>query len=201
MNDLEFLREMFKDTRLHVGIGTISQLGISTSGSVLRGVINLLPENREVVAEITFSDVNDVCFPEINDLVIVVFVDGNPDECFAIKVINNSEEPIPAFAQSGNKVSYSRPGKKFYLGSDAKIGIGRPNIEPTEPLVLGNVLKNGLTALANAFLNNSPIGQCAVGPVYLDPAVRTALTNFLNVYVTTAGTNVVSQIGFTERGV
>src|SRR5665213_412531 len=137
MNELEFLRDIFKDPRLHIGIGTIVQLGLSNDGSVLRALVNLLPDNRQVVGEVTFEDVNSVTLPEVDDLVLVAFCDGDPDECFIVKVINNADEPIPLFGQTGHTVKYSRAGKKLYIGSDTKVGIGRPNVEPTEPLVLG----------------------------------------------------------------
>ena len=200
MNDLELLREMFKDTRLHVGIGTISQLGLSLDGNTLRARVKLLPEEREINAVVSWEDVCDVSFPEVDDLVLVAFVDGDHNEAFVIKSITNKDEPIPTFAQSGHKTAYARPGKKAYFGSDTKIGIARPGVEPTEPLTLGNVLISGLTALANAFLTSPQIGQCLVGPVFLDPSVRTDLQNFMSTYLTTAATNIVSQISFTERG-
>lgn len=201
MNDLELLREMFKDNRLHIGIGTVSQMGLAKDGSLLRVMINLLPENREVVAVMCFADVYDVTFPEIDDLVIVAFVDGHPDEAHVIKLVNSKEEKIPAFAQSGHKVAYARPGKKFYLGSDTKVEIGRPDVEAAQALVLGNVLVTGLEAFVDALLNATQIGTSAMGPVYLDPGVRTALESFKSTYLTTAGTNILSQISFTERGV
>lgn len=216
MNDLEFLREMFKDSRLHVGIGTIVDLGLSTGLGILRVKVNLLPENREIIAEMTFSDVNSVTFPEINDLAIVAFVDGHPDEAFVIKLVNNSEEQIPTFARSGHTVTYSRPGKKAYLGSDTKVGIGRPDVEPTEPLVLGTVLQTYLEALEGhikalidimkatpATITTAPGVLGVVNPAYTTAvaAIETALDADKSTYLTTTSSNILSQIGFTERGV
>lgn len=201
MNDLELLREMFSDTRLHIGIGTIKTLGLSKDGNTLRMMVNLLPENREIVVVKAWSDVSSITFPEVNDLVITASVDGHPDETFAISVLSTKEEPIPKFAQALHSIYYSRPGRKAYLGSDVKVGVGRPGVEPTEPLVLGNTLVSGLAALVNAFLNASQIGQSAVGPVYLDPAVRTALQNFVTTFLNTSSSNIISQIAFSERGV
>lgn len=136
----------------------------------------------------------------MNDLALVAFVDGHEEECFLIKRITNDEDQIPALAQAGNMVKYARAGKKAYFGSDTKIGIARPDIDPTNPMVLGDILVNGLTALINAFLNAAQVGQCAVGPVYLDPSVRSALTSFNETYLTTEDSNIISQIAFTERG-
>jgi hypothetical protein len=216
LNDLELLREMFKDTRLHIGIGTIDKLGLSTDAATLRVLVNLLPENREVVATMTFSDVNDVTFPEVGDLAIVNFADGDPEECHVMKLVNSKDELIPQFARTGHSVKYSRTGKKMYIGSDTKLGLGRPNVEPTEPLVLGNVLKTYLTALEGqvealigvidtipATITTAPGNIGLVNPAFKTAvdAVKTQLAADKSTYLTTSGTNIVSQIGFTERGV
>jgi hypothetical protein len=202
MNDLEFLREIFKDTRLHFGIGTITKLGLSMDQSTLRVMVNLLPENREILAEMTFNNIYDGEYPEINDLVLLGMADGDQDEAHVLKTLNTPQEPLPKFMQGGHTVKYSRPGQKLYLGSDTKVGIGHAGNEQSSPLVLGDVLINCVTDILNAFLTPSSgsIGQCALGPVVLDPAVTTALNNVMSKYVTTSSTNIISQIVFTERG-
>lgn len=201
MNELEFWRTLFKDERLHLGIGAITQLGLSKDGNTLRAQVNLLPENREVVVEVTWDDYTRVTFPEVDDLVLVGFVDGHPDDGFLFKNLSNSDEPLAAFARAGHSIYYSRPGKKAYLGSNTKVGIGRPDVEPSEALVLGQTLVAGLQALVNAFLNAAAVGQNAiVGPVTLDPGVAAALQQFVQTYLTTASSNILSTIAFTERG-
>lgn len=199
-DDLEGLREIFKDVRLHLGIGTVEQLGLANDGSILRVKIKLLPENRQVVAEMGFADVYDVTFPELKDLVVVGMIDGHPDDAFVIQILNTKEEPIPLKARTGNSVKYSRPGKKLYLGSDTKVLIGKIGTDPTEPLVLGTVLTTFLTNVLDAFLNAAQIGQSAFGPVFLDPGVRANLVSYKSTYLTTASTNIVSQVSYTERG-
>lgn len=204
MYDLEFLREMMRDTRLHIGIGTITALGVAKNNSKLRVRVKLLPDGREQIAEMCWGDVGDetgfYSFPEVKNLVILAMVDGEPDESFVIARCSSSDEKIPTFALQGHTILYAKKGKKLYLGSDTKVGIGKLASEQTEPLVLGNVLMSCLTDVLNAFLNATQIGQHPLGPVFLDPGVRTALTDALSKYVTTASTNVASQIGFTERG-
>jgi hypothetical protein len=200
MADLEFLREVFKDVRQHIGIGVIKKLGLAQDNSCLRVQVNLLPENREIIAYMSFADVYDVTFPGVNELVLVAFADGLPDEAHVIARFPSIDEPIPAFARSGHSVKYARPGKKLYVGSDTKIAISRPDVEPTQPLVLGTVLVNALTAFLNAFLNAAQVGVSPAGPVFLDPSVRSALVTAMNTYLTTASTNIVSQLSFTERG-
>jgi hypothetical protein len=200
MEDLETLRAVFQDYRQHIGIGLVVKLGLANDNSLLRVQVRLLPENREIIAYMTFADVYDVTFPELNDLVIVAFANAELDEAHVISIVNSSEEKIPLFARIGHTTKYARAGKKLYLGSDTKIGIARPDKEPIQPLVLGTILKNALTDFLNDFLNAPQIGQCAVGPVFLDPTVRTNLTAHMATYITNAATNIVSQIGFTERG-
>lgn len=209
--DLELLRSIFKDVRQHIAVGVITQLGLSQSATTLRAQVKLLPEEREIVAQVGFSAVGAstgfIDFPEINDLVLVAFAHDpsverpDHDDAYVIARFPSSEEPIPAFAQSGSSVVYSHPGKKMYVGSNTKVGIGRPNVEPAEPLVLGQTLVTGLTSLINSILNASQIGWHPLGPVFLDPGIRTALVNFKTTYLDTASTNILSQIGFTERGV
>jgi hypothetical protein len=208
MNDLEFLRDLFKDPRLHIGIGLVTDLGLSQDGSILRASVMLQPENREIVAEVTFSDVNSVTFPEIQDLVLVLFVDGHPDEAFVVARINNSDEPIPVFAQAGNTMIAPRQGKK--------VGIGRSTVTPTDPMVLGTELMNYLVALESRIeaiinaLNTVPTTICTAPGVLgeVNPVLVTDLDTVLSglqsdkaTYLTAASTNILSQIAFTERGV
>jgi hypothetical protein len=215
MNDLDFLRELMKDDRLHVGVGTITQLGPAKDGSILRVQINLLPENREVIGEMTFADVFSVTFPEIDDLVLVLFVDGHPDECYVVKTINTVEEKIPLFALLGHSVAYSRLGKKLYLGSDTKVAIGRStNLTDlaTSPLVLGDVLLTYLVALEgrlegliNAITSNVPLTTTPGNPVNAAPLLAALVPILLGLkqdkatYLLNAGTNIASQISFTQR--
>lgn len=141
-DDLELLREIFKDHRLHLGIGTVSKIGVAKDGSKLRVQVNILPDQRPVICEMTFADVMDVTFPELEDLVIIGNIDGSDDETFVLKVVNNKDEPIPKLAQDGHTVKGSRKGKKLYLNSDTKIGIGKPDVDQTENLVLGKVFQD-----------------------------------------------------------
>lgn len=200
MNELESWRALMKDDRLHIGIGTITQLGLSLDGNTLRAQVNLLPENREVVCEVTWDDYTRITFPQVDDLMLVGFVDGAPDDAFVIRNLSHSDEPIALFAQAGNSIYYSRPGKHTYLGSDTFIGISKPDSDPTEPLVLGNVLVNGLTDLCNAFLNAAYLADTPMGPGMLNPAIRQAITQFMQTYLNTADSNILSQLAFTERG-
>jgi hypothetical protein len=70
----------------------------------------------------------------------------------------------------------------------------------SNPPVLGDVLQTFCTNVLNAFLNAAEIGSCAVGPVVLDPGIRTILNQELQNHVTTASTNFLSQNNFVDRG-
>ncbi len=201
-DQLETLRAIFHDDRTHLSNGVILQVGLSQDGNTLRCQVNLLPENRQVIAEVTWDDIGRITFPEANDLCIVAFCDGAPEEAHIVRIKTTSDagEGISKFAQGGHTITNSRQGKKNYVGSDTKVGLGRIDVEPTEPLVLGNVLISALQALVNAFLTVPQIGQCSVGPVVLDGSVIAALNQFVSTYVTAPGSNIVSQIVFTERG-
>lgn len=200
MSDLESLREIFKDVRQWIGIGVITQMELASDNSTYYAQVKLLPDGREVIGYMSFADVSDVTFPEINDMVLVAFADGEQDQCHIVSRYCSTEELVPLLARSGHSVKYSRPGKKMYIGSNVKVGIGKIDSDPSSPLVLGDVLKNFATDFINAILNATQIGTSAAGPVVLDPGMRTALNAVLNTYVTTAGTNFVSQIAYTERG-
>lgn len=202
--DLEFLRELFKDDRLHVGIGTITKLGAAIDSSALRVQVNLLPEEREIVCMMTWDDIGRITFPEVDDLCLVNFCDGHPDEAHVVRILTTNEEKISAFAMLGHTITNSRPGKKNYIGSDTKVGIGRIDVEPTEPLVLGSVLITLLGAVLDAFTQNAATlgaDNTTSATITLNPAIVTALAQAKAQYLTAPATNIASQISFTERGV
>lgn len=201
MNDLEALREIFKDVRQHITIGVVTKIGLAKDNSVLRVQVQTLPSKMEHVAIMTFADVFDVTFPELGDLAILAYPDGELDEAHVVALVNSSEEKIPLFARTGHSVKSARVGKKLYLGSDTKVALGRPDVEPTQPLVLGTVLQTFLENFVDAILNATQIGMSAMGPVMLDPGIRAALVSYRNTYLAAASTNILSQIAFTERGV
>jgi phage gp45-like len=98
----------------------------------------------------------------------------------------------------GESCLYGPDGQVVFMKVGGEIHLGSKT--STEPAVLGNVLKAGLTAFVDAFLNAAQLGFGPTGPVFLDPGVRAALTAFISTYVTTASTNVVAKKIFVERG-
>lgn len=202
MNDLELLREIFKDARLHVGLGTIAQLGMAADGSALRVMVNLLPENRQIVAQMTFADVYSVTIPEIDDLAVVVFVDGHPDDAWVLKLCNTNEEPIPLFARAGNTMIAPRQGRK--------VGIGRSTAIPTEPLVLGTVLQTLLTNVLAKLedLSDKIANHAHIGNLGYQTSIPLTSAEFLTLEADFLSYKespvqdglVLSDIAFTEKG-
>jgi phage gp45-like len=122
-------------------------------------------------------------------------IGGNPSH---LTSLGDFDADAPAFLQDGEACLYGADGQVVYMKTGGKVLIGSD--AASEPAVLGNVLAAGLAALVNAFLDATQIGIGPTGPVFLDPAVRAALVSFTSTYLTTAGTNVLAQKTFVERG-
>jgi hypothetical protein len=112
-------------------------------------------------------------------------------------VLGHRDGKRPADLQPGEVVLYNSTGQAFYI-RQGKVQLGSGS--SSEPMVLGNVLMKCLTDLMAAFTESPQVVQTAVGPGFLDPAVRQKLMTVLQTYIQTASTNVVSQLTFTERG-
>lgn len=202
--DLEALRKVFEDNKTHIAVAKVLQVELASDRSVLLAQCDILTQDRKVIAKVTWDSIGDgggfVQFPQADDLVLLAIAEGDDEQCFVIKRLSSNVDKIPAKATGGDTVVQALAGKKLHLLSDTKILLGKGAADPMEPLVLGNVLLNALTDIINAFLNAPQVGLTAFGPAFLDPTLRTALMQAKTTYVTNASTNVVSQIGFTERG-
>lgn len=147
--ELEFLRQALGDNRQHIAVGKITQLGPAPDRSCLRLQVQIFDTNseqdREVVAIMGWDDAGPDCgsvrFPEVGDMVIVAFVDGDADQCYVIKRLTSKEEKIPLKAMDGSTVLGALAGKKLFLASDTKVSVAKPGSEGTENLVLGQVFK------------------------------------------------------------
>lgn len=143
--DLEMMKEIFKDKRSHVCIAKIKRLSVTSDRSYLKCLVSIFPDQREVVARMgwamTGPDAGIVEFPEVDDLVLVAFADGENDYCFVISRLSSSTDKLPLRAVDGHLVLKSKSGKKAWLTSDSKILLSEGDAEPTENLVLGQQLK------------------------------------------------------------
>lgn len=197
--DVEFLRSLFADRRLHNGIGVVTQLAVGLDKSTLRAVVDLLPEHREVVCIVAWETVTDIEFPRVNDLVLVAMVDGHPDESHITRNLTSSDDPIPDFAIAGHKVIYSRSGAKAYLGSDTKVSIGRPGVEGTENLVLGQELKTLLSNILSAVSSHVHPYDDAGTPNMTQVASNASTFDSLKSN-SVDNEAILSDIAFTEKG-
>jgi hypothetical protein len=211
--DIEALRKLFEDTRQHIAVGRVTKLGLADDRSCLRIQVALFPEEREIVAQMGFDSLGDgtgwLHMPEVGDMVVVAFHDGDPDEFPAVVGrFPNKTHKLPAKMTAGHLTGIARPGKHIELESDTKIHARAPRVnlaktdaDPTEPLVLGNVNVTFMTNLIDAFLNAPQIGWDALNiPVFLDPQIRQLLVEYKQTYLDDASTNILSQLSFTERG-
>lgn len=147
--DLALLKEMLKDDSRHIAVGIIKSIDLAADRSFLKCLVRILPENIEYVARMTWDSIGSgsgsMTFPNPNDVVLVAFADGDEDSCYVIKRLSTKEDKIPVQATTGDSVIVSKDGKRTWIVSDTKIYLAKGESEPTEPLVLGNVLKTLLS--------------------------------------------------------
>lgn len=204
--DLEALRALFADDRLHVGMGKILKLGLADDRSAWRVLVSMWPEERAIVARMAFDNAgaNSGFFnlPAVGEMVMVGFHDGDSDEAPVVLTrVPNRENKIPERAETGDLLAVARAGKAAHVQSDSRINLSKTKNDPTEPLVLGNVNVEFMTNLLDLLLNAPQIGWDVFGlPVFLDPNIRSTLIEYKQTYLTDASTNILSQLSFTERG-
>lgn len=151
MNDLESLKQIFKDNRDHLLTGMITKLSVAEDRSVLKCLVKLFPDGREIVARMTWEMVGNesgiFSFPSVNDMVLVGFAGGEADEAYVLKRLTSKEDKIPVNAVDGHLVIKSLNGKQVWITSDNKILMSVSDDMPTENLVLGQQLKAFLIEL------------------------------------------------------
>jgi hypothetical protein len=149
--DLESLRRVFEDKKLHIVIGRVTQLSIADDRSFLKCMVSVWPEEREIVTRMTWESVGPDAgifhFPVVGDLVLVAFAEGDDDQAFVVRRLTSKEDTIPERATEGHSVIRSLAGKQAWLTSDTKVLVSRGDTEPTENFVLGQQLKTLLSDL------------------------------------------------------
>lgn len=146
MINIDTLKELLKDDRLHIGMAIIKKLHLAEDFSYLKVSMDVLPELREIVATMTWESVGpesgDYEFPSPGDLVLFAQAEGDDDNAYVIKRMSSRADKIPQSAITGDKVHKAKPGKKYWNISDTKIFLSKSDAEPTENLVLGQVFKS-----------------------------------------------------------
>lgn len=145
--DLETLRSILADQRTHIAVGKITQLSLVEDRSCLKCLVLMLDSGeseREIVARMSWETVGPEAgvfqFPSVNDLVLVAFPDGQPDDAHIIRRLTSIEDKIPLNAVDGHLVMKALAGKKAWLTA-SRLNLSKADAEPTEPLVLGTQLQ------------------------------------------------------------
>lgn len=149
--NIEGLKSILSDNKLHIGLAIIKRLHLAQDRSYLKLTISVLPEQREIVATMTWENVGpdsgDFEFPSPGDLVLFAQADGDVNQAFVVKRLTSREDKIPTSAINGDKVTKAKAGKKYWNISDNKIFLSRTDTAPTENLVLGQELKSLMSDL------------------------------------------------------
>ena len=146
MKGFEDFKSFLVDRRDHIVLGKVVRVTPARDKSALYVLVSAWPDEREILATMTWPSVGmergDIDFPNQDDMVLIAFADGDDDQAFIIKTINSAQDKLPDLAMDGDKVSISKKGKKYYIGSDELVSISRGENEATERLVLGEVFKS-----------------------------------------------------------
>lgn len=206
---LEELRALFADNRQHIAVGKITKIGVASDRSTLRVQVLVFDmqaeQDREVVAVMGWDDcgpdAGSIRFPEVNDLVLVAFVDGDPDQCYVIKRLTSKEEKIPLKALDGHSVYQALSGKKLYVASDEGVFLGTPGSEGAENLVLGQVFKTFAAQLLT-YLAAHQHTTTAPGVLTTPPSGPSGSAAQFTALKTSPIDNnaILSDIVFTEKG-
>jgi hypothetical protein len=150
---LEELRIAFGDNKTHIALAKITSLSLADDRSFLKCSVALFPDMREIIARMSWDSVGDgagiFSFPSVNDLVLIAFAEGDIDDCFIIRRLTSKEDKIPLQAVDGSTAIISLNGKKTWISSDTRINLSKGSTQPTENLVLGQVLKTLLSYVLN----------------------------------------------------
>lgn len=142
---LEELKEIFKDDRLHLAIGTIEKLSLADDRSYLKAVVNTFPDQIKMICTMSWEAVGPEAgifqFPSVNDLVIVGYIDGGENDAYIIRRCTSREDKIPLQAVNGHLVLKTLAGKKAFVSSDTEINLVRGDDPGNERLVLGDTFK------------------------------------------------------------
>lgn len=215
--DLEGLKDALRDDLLWIACGIVKRIEYAKDRSVARVVVNILPEDRPIIARMTWEGVGPnagIFMPiQIDDLVLVGAADGEEDTSFILKRLTSRVDLIPQQVVDGNMVVRSLDTQSLYLGSKLKTLIGRiiAGADPDEPLVLGKVEKQlwvdvltSLSTFIGLVAAHTHTGN--MGAATSAPGNATAMTTEKGKIDTQKASPVqddllVSDVVFTEKGV
>lgn len=198
--EFEALRQLFRDDRVHSAIGIVKQVDLASDKSVLRLLVRILPEKRDIVAKMAWDATGESAgifqFPEVDDLVMVLNIDGDEENAFVIKQLTSKSDKIPAQAADGSTAVVARSGKFLWLTSDTAIYLSKGDDAPAENLVLGQVLKTMLSTVLEAIAEHTHID--GMGAITTPPS--NAATYTAQKASPVDDEAMLSDIAFTEKG-
>lgn len=154
---LEEFKELLQDDSLHVFIAQIKKLHLASDNSFLRVEVEVWPELRIIMCDMTWDHVGPNSgfynFPNVGDLVLGVSAEGEVDQSFIIKRLSSSEDTIPKNALTGDSVLKAVSGQKLWLTSDTRINLSKGDDAPTENLVLGQEFKTWASSFMGRILS------------------------------------------------
>lgn len=143
---LEDLKSILKDDSLHLFLGQIKRLHLAPDKSSLKVDVEVWPEMRTIVAEMTWDSVGPnsgfYAFPAVGDAVLCGSAEGSVDFSYVLKRLSSEEDTIPGSALTGDSVLKALSGKKLWNTSDTRLNLSRGDTEPTENVVLGQAFKD-----------------------------------------------------------
>ncbi len=214
--DIEALRSILGDRRVHLTLALVSKVEVLPDRSACRVQILTLPDGLEAIATCGWAaagpEAGVYAIPVPNDLVLVAYVDK--DSAYVISRLSSPEDKLPTRAANGHTIVAALAGKVTHLTSDTSVRIGRGgSSDPTEPTVLGNVMKSGLSTLLDKL--TTLLDKLVAGPIAVDSMggsavthpslivelnlIKTDIATLKNTYVTQSSSNIVSQHSFVER--
>ena len=150
--DLELLREILGDKKTYSAVAKVLDTELASDRSVLFAKCNLLTQDRIVIAKVAWDSCGPNAgffqFPQIGDLVLVEFPEGDNEQALLTKRLSSKSDTIPPQASSGDSVVRSLAGKNLHLLSDTLTLLGRGGEnDPEENLVLGQVFKTLMSTI------------------------------------------------------
>ena len=112
---LEDLKQMLKDDKDNLSLGEVRGLQLARDRSVLNVTVSVFPEDREIVASMSWEavgkDAGFYHFPNIGDVVLIAYPDQEIDNAVIIKRFSNIDDTIPQNAVGGDMALKTREGE------------------------------------------------------------------------------------------
>ena len=156
---LQELQSMIRDNKVYFALATVKELLVGENRSVLKCVCRTITEgnDRDILARMTWEnvgpDAGDFAFPVVGDLVMICFLEGEPDLAFIIRRLTSNEDTIPENALTGDRVIKSLAEKNIWITAQKELYLTKTDKKSTENLVLGQEFKKFASDLLGEIKN------------------------------------------------